>query len=410
MEKRFSLHSLRQELLLKDRALACCTEGLVITDNTRPDNPILYSNEGFSRITGYSHEEILGKNCRFLQGPGTDPASLREIRSALEEHRDCTVELLNYRRDGTPFWNRLSITPVRDGQNGVSHHIAIISDLTEWRETQLRLIAVNEDLSAANRQLRRDLASAARVQRAMLPSCPDLPPGMKAGWRFRPGQELAGDTIDILRLGPNRAALYLLDVSGHGVASSLLSIAVAHHLAAEISSPGASRSLSPSRMATRLHRRFRANPEASQYFTMIFGLIHPGEGLFRYVSAGHPGPVRLKAGGKTETLHAPTGFPIGLLDGEYEDVTVHLEPGDRIYLYSDGFPDALSPRGECFGMDRFLGLLSSTFGMELEAALERISEEMERWCGRDSPIQDDMTILSIEIEKDRNQSPPDYVL
>jgi PAS domain S-box-containing protein len=106
--------ALADQLALKDRALDVAAEGVTIADGRLPDRPLIYANEGFERVTGYRVAEVLGRNCRFLQGPGTDPVAVAEIRDAVAEHRECVVEILNYRKDGTTFWNRLSITPVRD--------------------------------------------------------------------------------------------------------------------------------------------------------------------------------------------------------------------------------------------------------------------------------------------------------
>jgi PAS domain S-box-containing protein len=81
---------------------------------THPDNPLIFANEGFERLTGYARQDVIGRNCRFLQGPDTDAHALNQIRQAIRDEQSCTVELLNYRKDGTPFWNRLSITHIRD--------------------------------------------------------------------------------------------------------------------------------------------------------------------------------------------------------------------------------------------------------------------------------------------------------
>jgi PAS domain S-box-containing protein len=107
-------------LRLRDRAMGAAAEGIVISDPTQSGNPLIYVNDGFARLTGYSREEVLGRNCRFLQGPGTDLAVLEQIRASIRECRDCLVELLNYRKDGMPFWNRLSIIPLRDVQGRLS--------------------------------------------------------------------------------------------------------------------------------------------------------------------------------------------------------------------------------------------------------------------------------------------------
>ncbi len=102
------------QLQLKDRALGGTAEGITISDNLQPDNPIVYANEGFERLTGYDMQEVLGKNCRFLQGEETDPATIAEISQSIREEKPCSVEILNYCKDGQTFWNRLSITPIHD--------------------------------------------------------------------------------------------------------------------------------------------------------------------------------------------------------------------------------------------------------------------------------------------------------
>ena len=103
---------------------------LVVTDSTRDDNPIVYVNDAFLRLSGYAAEEVQGRNCRFLQGEDTDPESVKAIHDALEEVREITVDILNYRKDGSAFWNRLRIRPTysqtgeHDGFVGLQNPIA----------------------------------------------------------------------------------------------------------------------------------------------------------------------------------------------------------------------------------------------------------------------------------------------
>src|ERR671921_179350 len=100
---------------LLDRAVAASSNGIVITDPNLPDNPIVYVNPAFERITGYTGDEVLGHNCRFLQGQeDRDQPALDELREARREGLYSRVVLRNRRKDGTPFWNELSVSPVRD--------------------------------------------------------------------------------------------------------------------------------------------------------------------------------------------------------------------------------------------------------------------------------------------------------
>ncbi len=117
-------------LRLRDRAFASVSSGIVITDARQPDNPIIDVNPAFERITGYARHEVLSNNCRMLQFARTDPATVREIRQALHERREIGVTILNQRKDGTPFWNDLLISPVFDPDGTLTHFVGIQTDIT----------------------------------------------------------------------------------------------------------------------------------------------------------------------------------------------------------------------------------------------------------------------------------------
>ena len=129
-----------ETLRLRDRAIQAVTQGIVIADADRPDDPIVYVSPSFERITGYARDEVLGKNCRFLQGKDTDREAVAVVRKAVSEARPCMVELLNYRKDGSTFWNELSLSPVRDPEGRLAHFIGVLTDVTERRllEAQYR--------------------------------------------------------------------------------------------------------------------------------------------------------------------------------------------------------------------------------------------------------------------------------
>jgi diguanylate cyclase (GGDEF)-like protein/PAS domain S-box-containing protein len=135
-----------EALWLRDRALAATSHGIVIADAKMPDYPIIYCNPAFERITGYCAREILGRNCRFLQGPDTDRATVAKIRNAIGKGLECQVIIKNYRKDGTPFWNKLSLSPVRDDSGNLTHFVGIQSDLSERIEVQEALQQANDQL------------------------------------------------------------------------------------------------------------------------------------------------------------------------------------------------------------------------------------------------------------------------
>ncbi|MDX2263251.1 MAG: PAS domain S-box protein [Gemmatimonadales bacterium] len=126
-----------EELLrLRERAIQAVSQGILVTDPNQPGNPIVFASGGFERMTGYGAEAVLGKNCRFLQGPETNPETVREMRDAITAVRSCTVEILNYRQDGTPFWNQLTITPVLGPEEQLTHFVGVQTDVTEQRRLE----------------------------------------------------------------------------------------------------------------------------------------------------------------------------------------------------------------------------------------------------------------------------------
>ncbi|MEB3827106.1 response regulator [Phormidium sp. CCY1219] len=120
-------------LRLLERAIASSSNGIVITDFQQPDNPIIYVNSGFERITGYSASEIMGRNCRFLQGQKSpiNRGALVQLRQAIHAGTNCQVVLQNFRKNGRMFWNQLSISPVREADGTVNHFVGVITDITE---------------------------------------------------------------------------------------------------------------------------------------------------------------------------------------------------------------------------------------------------------------------------------------
>ena len=124
---------------LWNRAIAVNRSGIVITDPNLPDNPIVYANPGFEQLTGYFTEEVVGRNCRFLQGSNRDQPALEELRIALREGRDCKVVLRNYKKDGTLFWNELSVSPLRDETGRLANFVGVQNDVTERKEAERRV-------------------------------------------------------------------------------------------------------------------------------------------------------------------------------------------------------------------------------------------------------------------------------
>ncbi|MBL3558455.1 MULTISPECIES: EAL domain-containing protein [Marinobacter] len=131
-----------RQLRLFKRSIESSSNGILITDARQGDLPIIYTNKAFEKITGYSSEEALGRNCRFLQGNDFDLSNeqgLSDIRRGLKKGTDISVVLRNYRKDGTPFWNDLYISPMRDEQGEITHYIGVQNDISERKSAEYQL-------------------------------------------------------------------------------------------------------------------------------------------------------------------------------------------------------------------------------------------------------------------------------
>ena len=156
------------ELRIRTRAMEVADIPITMADATRADNPIIYANEAFERVTGYSRDQILGETWHVLQGPGTDPDSVATLMAGIDANRPVTVQLLSYRRDGTTFWNRITVTPIRDAAGTVERYLWFQEDVTDQQRTTCLV-----DL--LNRVLRHNLRNELTVIQGFTDFIPDPP-------------------------------------------------------------------------------------------------------------------------------------------------------------------------------------------------------------------------------------------
>jgi PAS domain S-box-containing protein len=129
----------RAERRLKQRAIDEAPIGITIADATRSDEPLVYINDAFEQLTGYSKERAIGRNCRFLQGEDSDPEAVAKMRAAIAAEEPVSVELKNYQKDGEPFWNRVDIAPITDLDGEVSHFVGFQTDITDRKRAEMEI-------------------------------------------------------------------------------------------------------------------------------------------------------------------------------------------------------------------------------------------------------------------------------
>lgn len=344
--------------------------------------------------------------------PEFQPDGRRSIEKAQE--MDATARERGYHRfewmhrklDGEVFPVEVTLNPVEiDGRPAL---IVVWHDLTEIKraEAELRLRgreleAANQELAEFNNRLKQDLQAAARVQRALLPTVLPEVERVHFAWTFRPCDELAGDILNIYQLDAAHIGFYVLDVSGHGVTAALLSVTVSRFL-----SPHGPNSILrrpdgrlawPSEVIERLNRQF-TDEQSEQFFTLFYAVLDLGTFELCYSNAGHPGPVIVSDGGELRTLQKAS-LPVGVVDeAKYDDETVQLVAGDRLWLYSDGLVEAMNDEGQQFGKDRLDAELRATTGLPTHGSVNRLIGLVEQWAGSKGP-QDDISLIALGIER-----------
>ena len=295
----------------------------------------------------------------------------------------------------------------------IETRIELRRSVDEIKLLQQRLALRNEELEASNERMRRDLEAAARIQQSFLPKPEPRVETASFSWHYEPCDELAGDTLNIVPLDSENIGVFVVDVSGHGVPAALLSVTVSQQLSKTsgpdciLCRPGWKKEggagleiVPPSKVAAELAGRFPPNPETHQYFTLIYGVLNLPSRTFTFVCAGHPGPVYLPREGSAEILQHP-GVPIGMLPVEmvpdgWEDKTVTLGVGDRLYLYTDGVPECQDLSEEDFGEERMLDVLESTRQEPLNAGLLKVLQALNAFAGN-AGMGDDVSMVALEI-------------
>lgn len=333
------------------------------------------------------------------------PADLGVIMATAKDQDDDLVEALKL--GANDYITKPINFPVALAR--IETQLSVRRSVDTIRQLERDLAARNEalmqavdELEESNEKMKRDLAAAARIQQALLP-----PRSLDSGpirfeWHYQPCDELAGDILNIIPLDATHVGVFVVDVSGHGVPAALLSVAVSQMLSRTHGQDAVLRAgeriVPPAEVAMELARRFPPNASTHQYFTMLYGVMDTSSGVFRFTSAGHPGPVLVPHEGVPCILEA-SGFPIGMLAADhmpspYDEIEVLLEPGDRLVFYSDGIPEAENPTEEPFGDDRLIQALEASRRAGLDESLSALVAEVATWSG--TRFDDDISLVALE--------------
>jgi sigma-B regulation protein RsbU (phosphoserine phosphatase) len=368
-------------------------DGIFIIDPE--DDRIVDVNARAAEMLGYSVDELLRTPISAVH-----PYDMRKLRNfscgALHNGPGWTGELACVARSGDviPAEVSASIMELPRGR----YVVALLRDIRERKVAE-------EELRRANERMRADLEAAAAIQRSLLPARGLAVRGLQVGWGFCPSETLAGDLLNVFNLDADHVGMYVLDVTGHGVRAAMYSLSLHQALSPY---PGPTSLLfhqsdwetheivPPAEVATELARSFPFDPRTGRYVTLLYGILRRSTREFRFVSAGHPAPILVPPVGPIRELAHP-GYPIGLApQTPYEDVSIVLDPGSRLYLYTDGLVEARSPGGEMYDLDRLLDGLERQRARSLDESIGHALGTVKRWSGAERP-GDDISLLGIEL-------------
>lgn len=253
--------------------------------------------------------------------------------------------------------------------------------------------------------LDRDLIEARKLQQTLVRDRVRDYGWSQAALLLRNSGRVGGDLVGSFRVDDRRVAAYSIDVSGHGVASAMMTARLAGFLTG--SSPeqnlaygrdlvGRHSLLPPEAVAERFNRLMLEEIQAEQYFTMVFAVMDRGTGLLSLVQAGHPHPLLLRPSGEVQRL-GRGGMPIGLIAGaSYDRIEVPVRPGDRVILVSDGFTECPLPGGAEFGEEGLVQSLTQSAHLSGIDLLEALVWDLTSQSGSDS-FPDDVSGVVLDL-------------
>jgi sigma-B regulation protein RsbU (phosphoserine phosphatase) len=296
--------------------------------------------------------------------------------------------------------------------NGINNRL--LQDLVlKYSAAEKKLKQLNQELLGKQERLDADLAAAAQIQKSLLPQKIDSAENMAVAWKFEPCEHMGGDIFNMFQLDEDHWAIYMLDVSGHGVEAAMITVSVSQFLqpnSSHLFKRKSGKSSQPYQLMTPAEVLAALDVEFpferfNNFFTITYIIINTATGELRYSNAGHPHSIVMRKNGKVELLskggpaigtgefHLLTGRADRFKEGRYK-----LHPGDKLFIYTDGIVEYQNRNDELYGTRRFYETLEAQCGESIHDMVEQSIKSLMNF-GNNAKPQDDITLLGLELKK-----------
>lgn len=368
-------------LRVRNRAIEAVPIGIAVWDAQAPGVPNVYVNPALSRITGFAREELLGHSMHLLRGPQTDPAAIEEIRNAIAHRQSCQVTVKFYRKDGSPFWDELSISPVANEAGRITHFVSVHADISERRRIE---------------ESRHELEIAKQIQLSLLPNAPLRTQHMEIAGICVPAMHVGGDYFDYFE-NAGVIDIVIADVSGHSVGAALIMTEVRSTLRAETRK--ATNALSgPAELLHDLNELLHQDLTAADLFiTMFYCRFLPQTRRLQYANAGHNPPLLLRASHAACAPLDAEGLVLGVKrDVDFHERSVELAPGDKLLFYTDGITETQNRQGDFFGVERLCNAFRRHRALSPEALIQAALADVRAFHGA-AQASDDIAMVVADV-------------
>lgn len=270
-----------------------------------------------------------------------------------------------------------------------------------------RLLDYQKKLQNAYQIIKNDIAAAAKIQEKLLPTSKVPYQGLEFNWLFKPATDAAGDIFNYFKIDDDHIGFYLLDVAGHGITAAMLSVTLSKTIYPYLLQSNVIKSYSqdgkviinsPAKVLANLNAQFQNSEDSTQYFTIVYCIVSIKDKTLTLSRGGHPAPILLSENGNI-TFVGQNGFPVGMIqEMDYEEVTIPFNPGDSLFIYSDGVIECRNNENILFSINRLTQLITENYKVNNDEFYVTLLKVLSDWKTEDE-FEDDISIFTAHWRK-----------